>query len=129
MTSTTVSSNPWWISGNNMTLLVNDCHILYCHLDAFRSVTLGCSYFASADYVAVKSWICATFLCPDYIVLTVHFNYHHEKSFPWVVGYSSDGTPHQHNVSILILLNYFVVVTNMVQYSTEGFPKFPYDLS
>ena len=64
-----------------MDLSLNDEHIQCYHMDAARSILLGCSHFSSPDMLVAKPWIWATFLFPDYIVLTRTFFVNMESSF------------------------------------------------
>ena len=64
--------NSWMLCGDNMALLMKDSYILYYYTDAIRSTLLGHSYFISPEYLAVKTWVCATFLFPDIIVFIGH---------------------------------------------------------
>ena len=50
------------ITGGNMDLYIKVNHILYYHMDAFRSTVLGHTYFIIPDYLVVKVWVRATLL-------------------------------------------------------------------
>ena len=53
----------------NIAVLIHDNHMGFNHMDAYDSCMLGCSYFASPDYLVVKAWITATVLFPSFINL------------------------------------------------------------
>ena len=44
-----------------MALTCNNNHIIYYQMDAQRSIGLGQTNFASADYLVVQCWVCSTF--------------------------------------------------------------------
>ena len=50
-----------------MALYINDQHILYYHIDAYQSLTMGHSYFESSDYLVVQRLIRPTILYPTNI--------------------------------------------------------------
>ena len=54
----------------DMSLSINDNHTVFNHMDAYYSCMLGCSYFASPDYLTVMVWIRVTALFPFFINLT-----------------------------------------------------------
>ena len=67
-------------------LYINDSHIIYYHMDGFRSVILGHSYFTSPDYLVVQGWIRAMLLYSTNIVLEGPNFYQYFKFFAGVVS-------------------------------------------
>ena len=49
------SSSHLWFYGDNIALLIDHHYIDYYYIDAFRITQLGCSYFASPDYMLDQS--------------------------------------------------------------------------
>ena len=39
-----------------MALYIDDLHIIYYHMDVYRSIVMKCSYFTSPDYLFVQGW-------------------------------------------------------------------------
>ena len=57
------------IIGSNMAIYINNNHILYYHMDAYRYIMLGCN--TSSDYLVIQGWIRTTLLYSAIILLQV----------------------------------------------------------
>ena len=65
----------------NNNIMTNDANFLYYHRGTVRSPFSGHSHFSRSDYLTSKSWIKATFLFPNTVVLTGPLVYRYKKSF------------------------------------------------
>ena len=87
-----------------MALLINDNHILYCHMEAARSRMLGHSYFSNPDYLVVKAWICTILLHLDIKIYIGPFKYQDTKFFSGMAGHSLAVPCHHGRLICLIIL-------------------------
>ena len=67
----------------NMALLIQ-----YFHMDAVRSIQLGCSYFANPDYLVITLWMITVVQHPNHITLPEPTLYRYMKTFLTVTGYT-----------------------------------------
>ena len=70
----------------NIALYINDHHIGFSHIDFYCSCMLGCSYWASPDYLVVKAWIRVTVTFPSFNNLNSSYIWIYVKVFPRVLG-------------------------------------------
>ena len=84
------------IIGVYMALHIDDQHILYYHIDTYRSNMLGCS----PDYLVAQGWITSMLLYPPNIHLTWPNVNCYTKYFPRVVGYDFLGNTIFTNIGV-----------------------------
>ena len=64
------SSGRMCFVATNITLNMNDHHIVLHKMGCLMLIMLGCSCFASPDYLILNAWIRATVLFPSFSDLT-----------------------------------------------------------
>ena len=79
------------ISHKNIALHISDNHILYYHMDAYRSIMMGHSYFKSPTYLVVQGWIRSKQQDPNDIQLAGAYVHCYTEFFPGVVRYDLGG--------------------------------------
>ena len=109
-----------YLTGNNMALYINDNHILWHHMDAFRLTMLECSYFISPDYLVSDRWIRVMLLFLTTTIVVGPNLYLFIKFLPRVIEYFPCRVyvvACHHIVAVLDVINCFIVTAFSILYS------------
>ena len=85
----------WWILfsvyDSDMTLLINDMHVLWYQMNANWSVLLGCTSFVNPGYLVIKMWVAIVTQQPYSMPMNWLQMYISTEFFPGLLGYILQG--------------------------------------